>query len=168
MKPVHKLYGVLVLALLASGGVVFPAVAQQQDAAAFRKQLIGSYKLISYMSFDQNGTATKLPYSGGQIYYDAAGRMGAQLMRADRPRMSSPSTEAERAAAYGGFVSYYGSFTVDAEKRSVTHHVEGSMSPNMVTQPLTRYVEFSPDNKSLFLSVKNGDRVAGRLQWDRY
>ncbi len=42
------------------------------------------------------------------------------------------------------------------------------MSPNMVTQPLTRYVEFSPDNKSLFLSVKNGDRVAGRLQWDRY
>jgi hypothetical protein len=50
----------------------------------------------------------------------------------------------------------------------VTHHVEGSMSPAMVRQPLVRHVEFSPDNKSLFLSVKNGDRVVGRLQWDRH
>lgn len=31
-----------------------------------------------------------------------------------------------------------------------------------------RYFEFSPDGKSLFLSVKTGDRVTGKLQWDRY
>ena len=42
------------------------------------------------------------------------------------------------------------------------------MSPNMVGAELVRYYEFSPDGKSLFLMVKNGERVTGRLQWDRY
>jgi hypothetical protein len=49
-----------------------------------------------------------------------------------------------------------------------THHVEGAMSPNMVGSDQVRYFEFSPDGKSLYLSVKSGDRVTGKLQWDRY
>jgi catechol 1,2-dioxygenase len=139
------------------------------DAARLKQQLIGSYKLITYVSYDENGTATKLPYADGQIYYDAAGRMSAQLMREGRARLSTPqSSEGERAAAYSSFVSYYGRYTIDADKRAVTHHVEGSMSPNAVGAQLVRYFEFSPDGKSLFLSVKNGERVMGKLQWDRY
>jgi hypothetical protein len=43
----------------------------------------------------------------------------------------------------------------------VTHHVEGAMSPNMVGSDQVRYFEFSPDGKSLYLSVKSGDRVTG-------
>jgi hypothetical protein len=94
--------------------------------------------------------------------------MSAQLMRGDRPKLSSPPTEAERAVAYSGFVSYFGHYDLDAEKRTVTHHVEGAASPNMVGNALVRHFEFSPDGKSLFLSVKDGDRVTGKLQWDRY
>jgi hypothetical protein len=138
------------------------------DVARMRKQLVGSYKLISYDNYGRDGAVTKSPLTIGQISYDAAGRMSAQLMRGDRPKLSSPPTDAERAAAYTGFVSYFGHYDLDAEKRTVTHHVEGAVSPNMIGNALVRHFEFSPDGKSLFLSVKDGERVTGKLQWDRY
>lgn len=140
----------------------------QSDAARVKQQFVGSFKLISYTSFDANGAATLLPYTVGQISYDAAGRMSAQLMRSERERLPQRPSEAERAAAYSGFISYFGHYEVDPVKRTVTHHVEGAMSPNMVGSPLVRYFEFSADGGSLFLSVKEGDRVTGKLQWDRY
>ena len=103
------------------------AAQQRADVERVRQQLIGSYKLISYIGYDQNGTPTKLPYSAGQISYDAAGRMSAQLMSANRPRFTpgSPASEAERAAAYSSYVAYFGRYEIDAEKNIVTHHVEG-------------------------------------------
>ena len=165
-----KLVGRAIVAVVLLFGLVVGGQAQQRpDTARMKQQLVGSYKLISYVSYDQNGVATKLPYSVGQISYDAAGRMSAQLVRDGRARLSAPqASEAERAAAYSGYISYFGSYTVDADKGAVTHHVEGGMSPNMIGAELVRYVEFSPDGKSLFLSVKTGERVSGKLQWDRY
>jgi YD repeat-containing protein len=159
---------IAVLSLLFGAALVVGAQ-QRADAAHVRQQLVGSYKLISYVSYDQNGVATKLPFTVGQISYDAAGRMSAQLMREGRAKLTTPqSSDAERAAAYASFISYFGHYTIEADKGTVTHHVEGAMSPNMVGSDLVRHFEFSPDGKSLFLSVKNGERVTGKLQWDRY
>jgi hypothetical protein len=33
-------------------------------------------------------------------------------------------------AAYTAYVAYFGTYTVDAEKCVVTHHVEGSLAPD--------------------------------------
>jgi hypothetical protein len=152
------------------GGMVVGGSAQERpDAARIKGRLVGSYKLISFVRYDESGVATKQSYSVGQISYDAAGRMSAQLMREGREKLSTPqASEAERAAAYSGYIAYYGHFTIEADKGTVTHHVEGAMSPNMVGSDQVRYFEFSPDGKSLYLSVKSGDRVTGKLQWDRY
>jgi hypothetical protein len=158
--------GVLLL-LLATAGFVAHAQSRA-DVDRVRKQLVGSYKLMSYDNYGRDGAVTKSPYTIGQISYDAAGRMSAQLMRDDRQKMSSPATDADRAAAYAGFISYFGHYDLDTEKGTVTHRVEGALSPNMVGNALVRYFEFSPDGKSLFLSVKDGERVAGKLRWDRY
>ena len=168
MKRVGRWITVIVLV---AGSVGVSVGAQQRPSEErVRQQLIGTYKLISYTSVDQNGVATKLPYSAGQIAYDAAGRMSAQLMRADRQPFASGrgGNEAERAAAYSSYVAYFGHYTIDAEKGIVYHHVEGSITPTMVGQAMPRYYEFSPDGATLFLQTKNGDRVTGRLQWDRY
>jgi hypothetical protein len=140
----------------------------QGELAQLKQQFVGSFKLISYTSFDEKGTATRLPYSVGQISYDAAGRMSAQLMREDRTRLPQRASEAERAAAYSGYIAYFGHYVIDPGKRTVTHHVDGALSPNMVGTPQVRHFEFSPDGATLFLSVKNGDRVTGKLQWDRH
>src|SRR5262245_62608974 len=168
MKRLGRWIGVVVVLAGVAAGSAWAE--QQADAERVKQKLIGSYRLISYTSFDQNGTPTRLPYSVGQISYDAAGRMSAQLMRDDRPRLTpgTQATEAERAALYSSYISYFGHYTIDAEKGIVTHHVEGSVSPNMVGQAMPRWYELTADGKSLFLQTKSGDRVTGRLQWDRY
>lgn len=151
-------------------GVSLAAQADDPATAKVRAQLIGSYRLVSYTNYDAAGKESPSPYRIGQISYDAAGRMSAQLMYGDRAKFASgtPPTEAQRAAAYSSYVAYFGRYTIDAKAGSVTHHVEGATNPNMVGNPLVRYFEFSPDGSSLFLSVKNGERVAGRLRWDRH
>lgn len=140
----------------------------QDDSARFRQQFLGSYRLISFTNIDAAGKSTLLPYAGGQISYDASGRMSAQLMRRDRERLSASPSEAARAAAFSSYTAYFGGYTIDAAKRTVTHHVEGAVSPNMVGSPLVRHFEFSGDNSTLTLTVKDGERVTGKLQWERY
>jgi lipocalin-like protein len=155
--------------ILICGCIGSSAGAQQRaDEERVRRQLIGTYKLISYYTYDQNGVETKQNYSVGQIAYDAAGRMSAQLMRADRPQAGRGASDAERAAALSGYIAYFGHYTIDAEKGIVYHHVEGSITQNMLGQAMPRYFSFSPDGASLFLQTRNGDRVTGKLQWDRY
>jgi hypothetical protein len=161
---------ILVGLLLVLGGGVASVLAQQPATEAqVRQQLVGAYKLVWYDTFDRNGAVTRTPYTVGQIMYDQAGRMSAQLVRPDRPKFAgTQSTEAERAVAYAGVISYFGRYELDAQKRTVTHFVEGDLNPNSVGIVRVRHFEFSPDGKSLFLEVREGDRVVGRLQWDRY
>lgn len=167
--------GMLRAALVALGvwavvGSAAPTVmGQSAEVEKIREQLAGSYRLVWYRSYDRDGKETVLPYTVGQISYDRAGRMSAQLMRENHKRFAStPPTEQERATAFSNFISYFGAYDIDPVKRSVTHHVQGAVNPNMVGSDLTRFFEFSPDGKSLFLTVKDGERIVGRLQWDKY
>jgi hypothetical protein len=139
------------------------------DVEQIRAQLVGSYRLVWYKSYDKEGKETILPYTNGQISYDRAGRMSAQLVRSDQKKFTStPPSEQERAAAYSAFISYFGAYDIDPVKRSVTHHVQGANNPGMTGNDLTRYFEFSKDGGTLYLTVKDGERVAGRLQWDKH
>src|SRR5260221_14639012 len=89
---------VVTLVVLGCGLAALSARAQQSpDAARVRQQLIGSYKLISYIAYDANGAATTLPYSVGQISYGAAGGMSARRLRSGRAKLLTP-----RAPAAGG------------------------------------------------------------------
>jgi YD repeat-containing protein len=158
------------LILVMFGAIAAPVAQPRPDAAKLKQQLIGSYKLISYVQYDQNGVERKTNHTAGQISYDAAGRMSAQLMPGERLPLPAggAATDARRAAAAAGYVAYFGRYEIDAEHGVVTHHVEGSLSQSMVGQAMPRYFEFSPDGQTLYLTVKNGDRVTGRLRWDRH
>ena len=166
MSRAMKRTAVLVLCALVLG-VGRPATAQP-TAAEVLKRLAGNYRLLTFVNFDEKGAPRDAGYEGGRIMYDTAGNMAAQLMRADRKPLSQPATEAERAAAYVGYVAYYGKVTIDASQSKVTHHVEGSTNPTWPKTDLVRYYEFSPDGKRLLLSIKNAQgRVTGTLTWER-
>jgi hypothetical protein len=155
----------VVCALVLAAG--HPAAAQP-SAADVLKRLAGNYRLVTFVNFDEKGTPRDAGYEGGRIMYDTAGNMAAQLMRVNRKPLSQPATEAERAAAYSGYVAYYGKVTLDPSQSKVTHHVEGSTNPNWPKTDLVRYYEFSPDGKRLMLSIRNAQgRVTGTLTWER-
>jgi Lipocalin-like domain len=140
----------------------------QPAAADVQKRLAGNWRLVSFVNIDETGARSDAGYDGGRIMYDTAGNMAAQLMRVNRKPLSQPSTESERAAAYTGYVAYYGKVTVDPAASKVTHHVEGSTNPNWVKTDLVRYYAFSEDGNRLMLSIRNAQgRVTGTLTWER-
>jgi hypothetical protein len=160
------------LILVVVGAVATPAAQPKPDAAKVKQQLIGSYRLVSFVQFDEKGVERTTNYTVGQISYDAAGRMSAQLMASDRARIpqggQATATDAQRLAALQGYIAYFGRYEIDAARGVVTHHVEGSLTQNMLGQAMPRWYEFSPDGQTLYLMTKNGDRVTGRLRWDRH
>jgi len=170
----HRIVGLALLCVcLASESIGHPfaLVAPQpagSTAAAVQSQFVGHWRLVKFETFAEDGTAQVAEYDGGRIMYDAAGNMSAQLMRANRGRLSAPSTEAERAAAYATYTAYYGRYTIDPALGKVTHHVEGSTNPNWVKTDLVRWYAFVPDGDRLTLSIKNAaGRVTGTLTWER-
>lgn len=140
----------------------------QMRAGKGDPRFVGNWRLVSFVNIDDQGAATPDRFSGGRIMYAAAGQMAAQLTYADRPRMSSPPTDAERAAAYTGFLSYYGGYAIDEAAATVTHYVEASTNANWPNTDLVRYFEFADGGNTLKLSIRNqAGRVTGTLTWAR-
>ena len=84
------------------------------DLDAFQSRFVGNYELVKYQQFPRDGEAVDLDYVG-RIMYDAAGNMAAQGMPRDLP--TRPREAGRR--LQGGF-AYFGSFSIDLEKRIVT------------------------------------------------
>ena len=158
----------LVAAIDAARGGSAPVAAAPARSGRGDPRFVGNWRLVSFVNVDEKGVSTPSRYTGGRIMYDAAGQMAAQLTYANRARLSSPSTEAERAAAYAGFVSYYGAYEIDEVTRKVTHHVEASTNPTWPGTDLIRYFEFADGGDTLRLSIRDAaGRTTGTLAWAR-
>lgn len=137
-----------------------------QGASPPASRFVGAWRLVSFQSFDQSGTARPGNYDVGLIVYDASGRMSAQLMHSSNKGSTPLTTDADRAAASRRYLGYWGPFTIDEAKGIVVHHVEGSSNPSWVGSEQVRHYSFGADGR-LTLSVKNGDRVTSTLVWER-
>ena len=140
--------------ILAATLLMFVGAAQASPptADAVTKQLLGNWKLVKYEVFDANGSARPGRYDVGRVAYDASGEMTAHLMHAGDDH------------AYFG---YFGPFTVDAAKGTVTHHVIGSSNVSWIGTDQVRYYAFAAGGNQLTLSLKSGDRVTQTLTWTR-
>jgi hypothetical protein len=137
-------------------------------------EFVGAWKLIS---FERRTAAGEVTYPMGQnavgrLTYDALGRMSAQIMRPDRPKFRDVNpanwSAEEKAAAFDGFIAYYGTFTVSDTERAVIHHVEAGLYPHWVGTDQRRLYEFS--GNQLILRAVNGSGGPGtesRLVWER-
>ena len=143
-----------------------PAPSRAPAAVTVRARLLGNWKLVSYVVFDANGATRPGNYDVGRVVYDTSGEMSAHLMSSKRP-VANPTTDAARGEAYLTYLGYFGPFTVDEQKGTVTHHVVGSSYPHWLGTDQVRYYAFSADGRRLTLSVKAGERVTGSLDWER-
>ncbi len=144
------------------------AIATLHAQGSVKDRLVGSWELVSFESIAADGTRRPGAYDRGQIFYDASGRMSAQLMHSSNKAEQAPQADDARAAAYRRYLGYYGPFVVDEGKGTVTHIVDGSSNPSWVGSRQVRYYELTPDNQQLTLSVRNAEgRVTGSLVWKR-
>lgn len=147
----YPTFGVAVLLLLTP----VPISANPEDSTP---PFPGTYELISFVFFGVDGEESREDMTG-QIHYDAAGNMAAQLM--PRDYADNPESGERRV----GYTAYFGTYDYDAGAKSVTHHVSGSNNASWVGRDLVRYYAFTDDG--LKLSLKRGDRTIGTLAWRR-
>ncbi len=102
----------------------------------------------------------------GYIMYDVTGHMmvGFEKMPPP-PKFASGDgwnpTADEARAVYLGYISYFGTYTVDEAARAVTHHVEGSLNPSYFGTDQLRPAKLEGDR--LILS----DGKTFRVVWER-
>jgi Lipocalin-like domain len=126
-------------------------------ADKIRDQLIGAWKLVSYVA---------KPVDGSSPFYP----MGEEPMGIIRSLPVTCSTARPRSTAKKPplIIAYSGPFHVDEEKKTLTHSMFVSLFPNWTGQTQPRVVEI--DGDILHLSTaspikSSGKTVMSYLQW---
>jgi hypothetical protein len=151
------------------------SVHAQNDAGAGK--FVGAWKLVSVEGEDP---AFPLGYDqpSGMIIYDASGWMSGQIaVKGDRkPFARGPrsGTVEEKAAAFDSYFAYYGTYTVDSEKKTVTHHIEDHSWPGCRGVDNVRWFEFEGKDRLILMPVGDGkggvierDKATYKLVWQR-
>src|ERR1700693_3516035 len=124
MRRITTLF--LVLIRLASGSASSPP----EDLA---KKFVGAWRLVS-VEGNPPGRTGIFDRPTGLLIYDPSGRMSVQIVvRADR-KPFAPNTKGllsatleEKADAFDSYAAYFGTYTVDAQAGTVTHHLEDNL-----------------------------------------
>ena len=145
MKMIHALCCPLLLATIAFA----------QRPAQGAHALIGTWRLVEFADLDKKGKRQCWfgEHPLGYFVYDATGHVHIQIMKApplrpfpkanvDEGKLPSPE---HALAAYTAYVAYFGTYTVDAKKHVVTHHVEGSLAPDYTDTEQPRHFKLERD-----------------------
>lgn len=138
--------------------------------------LIGSWQLLSREDMSAAGerhidaSLGADPY--GLLFYDSHGNFGAQFMKRVRDGRAvetaqTPALNNSRAQA--GYDAYFGTYTVDDEKGTVTQRLIGALSSENVGQVLTRNMSVEGDELVIRLNTTSasGTPVVRTLRWRR-
>jgi hypothetical protein len=94
-------------------------------------------------------------------------------MSVERPKFLSGDlqggTPDEIKAAFEGFISYFGTYSVNESDGTVTHHLEGCSFPNWIGVDLKRFFKFSGNRLTLSTppTLIKGVSTIGDLIWER-
>lgn len=128
--------------------------------------LIGTWDLVSLYGESKEGEIWQVygEHPLGTLIYTPEGTMATILMQQGRPSFSSdltnPSPE-ELQAAFFGFDAYCGSYTLDTDNRSVTHHLMASRLPSWEGTDQVRFYEIEGEK----LTIRSAPIPARGTEW---
>jgi hypothetical protein len=137
------------------------ARAQTVDHQTDRERLIGAWHLEHIDSPGPNGKPSDIPQPKGMLIYTRDGHISVQLMYP--PSASSLSNEYVR----NGYEASFGSYTIDENTHTLTHHVEGSITADLlVGKDLPRIYELTKDGRLIIHSAKSDEHWS--VTWRHY
>jgi len=151
------------------------AAAQALAAPEVAEQILGTWKLISYVGEDA-ATGAKADVMGehasGYINYGRDGRMIVIIVGAGRSKPAgSVATPAEAQALITSMLAYAGTYTLDTAAHTVTHHIEVSWDQTRTGESHVRTYRLDGDRLTL-ITQPSRDPASGRttvrtLTWER-
>lgn len=153
------------------------AGAQDAGINGSKVQLVGTWRLVSRAVTSENGKPAEEPVLGavpvGYLMYDTTGHMAVQLMRQSRSKtidcaVSSSGPSDNSPLFVNGYEAYFGTYTVDDTKHTVTHHLEGALAASDLGKDLVRHFQISGDKLTITLTTHSPQGLQNRtLMWER-
>ncbi len=130
-------------------------------------RFVGTWRLISFEEDLPDGHLS-YPYGRnpvGLLIYDSSGNMAVQIMKPDRPALSSTEStgmsDGRLKESIEGFTAFWGTYEIDEVQGIITHYVKGHLWASSIGKELKREYEFS--GKQLILKPGSTRRIV----WER-
>jgi hypothetical protein len=139
-------YGIVLVVAMAFS---LTASAQTAKTGSAREKLIGAWHLVRIDASGPDGKPAPGPQPKGMLIYTQDGHMSVQLMyQGTADAMSNDYV-------LKGYEASFASYDVDETAHTVTHHVQGSITRDLlVGKDLTRRFEFLPDGHLIIRSTR--------------
>ncbi len=133
--------------------------------------IVGTWKLISWETRDEDGNVEKAEGGSGYLIYTDDGYVSVTIVKGERPNFGSQDilggTTEELVNAAQTYLAYVGKYEITTDQ--VIHKIDTSFFPNWVGEDKARFFEYSDNVLSLktppFL-VNNKEQV-GYLIWEK-
>jgi Lipocalin-like domain len=169
----------VIFCVLAGSALAVTAATPSQGSTT-RDDLVGTWRLDTIEITTPQGTSADPFYgasSEGLLIYDASGWFSVQIMGSNRPPLRVPERRpadsdvqqrALKAAALDSYYAYFGTWTFDAAKSTVTHHARGALYPSEQDAVYPQHVEVH-GTKMVFTRSQdiNGQRSTQSKIWVR-
>jgi hypothetical protein len=163
------------LFVLAALTLPFHTSAQPDKANSIQQRLLGTWHLVSYVREDiPSGTKSDVmgPHPHGYINYARDGRMMVMIVGTDRKKPAGGvATPAEAAALLKSMLAYAGTFTIDSEAKTVTHHIDVSWDESRTGTNQVRRFNLEADHLTLTTEPSTdpvtGEKTVRELVWEK-
>ena len=153
----------LIVAAIAALGVSGAHAGQNAAAApSDRQKLIGAWHMVSMEEQSADGKVTHHTDRSGMLVYSADGHVSVQVMYPE----SGSAESANPVYAKGGYEASFGSFEVDEQAHTVTHHVQASLVRTLIGKDLPRVMQFSPEGYLNLRSAHPEEKWS--VTWEHY
>ena len=133
----------------------------QSTTARDRERLIGAWHLVRIDASGSGGTSASADQPRGLLIYTRDGHISVQLMYPQSA--NAPDNE----YVQGGYEASFGSYDVDETKHIVTHHIQGSITRDLlIGKDLSRVYQFSGDGHLIIRSADPNEHWS--VIWEHY
>ena len=148
--PIRAICGLIVIAAMALYIFAHAQSAKKINGSGGAKErLIGAWYLVHIDAPGPDGSSVPIPQPKGMLIYTRDGHMSVQLMYPESANTLSNEY------VLNGYEASFGSYEVDGIAGTVTHHVQGSVTRDLlVGRDLPRKYEFTADGHLIIRSAR--------------
>jgi hypothetical protein len=160
MKALH--YATLATVVAIAGfAQIQPGSKQTAGHESAREKLVGAWQLVGIDAPGPDRKPLAIPQPKGMLIYTRDGHMSVQLMY---PK--SGNTQSNE-YVQDGYEASFGSYDVDEATHTLTHHVQGSVTRDLlVGKDLPRIYRFTEDGHLILKSAKADEHWS--VTWEHY
>jgi hypothetical protein len=126
-----------------------------------KEKLIGAWHLVHIDAPGPDGKSVPIPQPKGMLIYTRDGHTSVQLMYPESANTLSNEY------VLNGYEASFGSYDVDETAHTVTHHVQGSITRDLlVGKDLPRKFEFAADGHLIIRSARADEHWS--VTWEHY